>query len=515
MGTLNILTSPGFLVSMGAIFAVTVGALLLTQYLGRRHDRRSGRGTELNGPAATTTKPGVTFADLAGMDEAIAEVRELGDYLADSHRYKRLGAELPTGILLHGPPGCGKTLLARALAGETGVPFYYISAASFVERYVGVGAARVRELFVKAREKPSILFIDELDAIGRHRHGDVGGGREFDNTLNQLLVELDGAGTSSGTLVIAATTRPEMIDPALLRPGRFDRRVLIDLPGPRARQEILALHASRRRFSKRVDWAAVANDTAGCSAADLANLVNEASLLAARHHREMIGPEDVDEAGARLHTGTGAAQSMEEDERQLIAYHEAGHALLCLLLRGVKPPPRISIYSRGNDTERSIWSIAEGRSVLTKRELQAQMILLLGGRAAEMNVFGEPTTRSEDDLRHAGTLARRMVEQWAMIARPGQAGTGLDTLAQQVASGLGGTSVDPIGNLLNRAEQAARVILDDHAEELDLIAEALYDRETLTAAQLESLVPGQPSRREPVAPRRLSALPLEVASSAG
>ncbi len=513
MGTLNILTSPGFLVSIGAIFVVTVGALLFTQYLGRRHARRSGHLVDVKEAAATTTEPGVTFADMAGMEEAIAEIRELGDYLADSQRYKRLGAEPPSGILLHGPPGCGKTLLARALAGETGVPFYYISAASFVERYVGVGAARVRELFAQAREKPSILFIDELDAVGRHRHGDVGGGREFDNTLNQLLVELDG-GTTSRTLVIAATNRPEMIDPALLRPGRFDRRVLIDLPGPRARQEILALHAAKRRFSKRVDWARVANDTAGCSAADLANLVNEASLLAARHYREMIGPEDVDEACSRLHAGTGAAPTMDEDERLLIAYHEAGHALLCLLLRGVRPPPRVSIFSRGRGTERSIWSIAEGRSVLTKRELQAQLILLLGGRAAEMNAFGEPTTRSEDDLQHAATLARRMVEQWAMIARADPGGTSLDTLAQQVASGLVGASADPIGNLLNRAEQAARVILADHAASLELIAETLAERETLTAAELEALVPGQPSRREPVSPRRLQALPVEAASSA-
>jgi cell division protease FtsH len=488
----NTLTSPTFLISLGVIVAATLGAVFLSQHLSRRHARRANALTEdPKEPTAKASVPGVTFADLAGMDDPISELSELRAFLSNPQRFERLGARLPTGILLYGPPGCGKTLLARALAGETGVPFFYISAAAFVERYVGVGAARVRELFATARAQgPSIVFIDELDAIGRHRHGnsDGDGGREFDNTLNQLLIELDGEGISAGVLVIAATNRPEMIDPALLRPGRFDRRVLVDLPSQGAREQILMLHAAKRRFSPRVDWAGVARDVAGSSSADLANLVNEASLLAARWHREMIAPEDVDEACGRLHVGTGTSPTLDDAERRLIAYHEAGHALLCLLLRGMKMPTRISIFSRGNTTDRSMWSITEGRAVLTKRELQAQLILLLGGRAAEMNVFGEPTTRSEDDLEHAGALARKMVERWAMTDSAQRSAQSVEALAKQMAGGQVVLPTDAVGRLLGRAEQAARAILNDHAEQLERIADALIEYETLSAMQLQSLV---------------------------
>ncbi|HEX8771494.1 MAG TPA: AAA family ATPase, partial [Acidimicrobiales bacterium] len=296
-------------------------------------------GSRING--VETPGRRVTFADVAGLDEAIAELREVTEYLSDPLRFQTLGAELPRGILLYGLPGCGKTLMARALAGETGVPFYFVSATSFVEKFVGLGAARVRQLFDAAkRDAPCILFIDELDAIGRERAADTSGEREFDHTLNALLVELDGFLGASGVLILAATNRPELIDPALLRPGRFDRRIQVDRPDRDGREKILELHASRKMISRRVDWAEVAGHTAGLTPAELANLVNEACLLAARRHRERVAPEDVEEATSRVLSGTRSAKLMTDDEKQLVSVHEAGHALLSVLLRGVKPPAR-------------------------------------------------------------------------------------------------------------------------------------------------------------------------------
>jgi cell division protease FtsH len=358
------------------------------------------------------------FSDLAGLDEAITELAEVREYLSDPERFKAVGADLPRGILLFGPPGCGKTLLARALAGETGVPFYNVSAASFVEQMVGLGSARVRQLFDEARKAaPSIVFIDELDAIGRSRDNHSSGGQEFDHTLNQLLVELDGFGGSTGVLLIGATNRPELIDAALLRPGRFDRRIQVERPDRHGREQILRLHAEKRPVSLLVNWAEVATDTSGLNGAELANIVNESALLAARQRQDCIEPENVWEAVARVAAGTGSERLIRDDERHLRATHEAGHALLTLLLRGMRPPSRVSIVSRKGAFERSPWQSAADRETLTKRELMAQLIVLLGGRAAEILTFGEPSTQAEDDLQHAAALARRMVEVWAMTGR--------------------------------------------------------------------------------------------------
>ena len=432
----------------------------------------------------------VTFADVAGLEDAIAELREVTEYLSHPERFRSLGAELPRGILLYGMPGCGKTLLARAMAGETGVPFYFVSGTGFVEKFVGLGAARVRQLFEAAkRDAPCIVFIDELDAIGRHRNADVSGEREFDHTLNQLLVELDGFLGASGVLILGATNRPELIDPALLRPGRFDRRIRVDRPDRDGREKILRLHARTRPISRRVDWADVAASTAGLTAAELASIVNEACLLAARRHRDRVGPDDVEEAMARVLAGTHTAKLMSEDEKQLVSVHEAGHALLSLLLRGVNPPARISIVSRANAFGRSPWSSAEDREVITKRELMAQLIVLLGGRAAEINIFGQPSTRSEDDLDHAAALSRRMVEKLAMTGRFELAGEA------ESENGKKRGHEDSAGNrevreLLVRAEQAARTILRDNEHDLNRIAQELFERETLTAAELHELVRG-------------------------
>ena len=427
----------------------------------------------------------VTFADVAGLEEAIAELQEVVEYLRDPQRFERLGAHLPKGVLLYGLPGCGKTLLARALAGETGVPFYFVSATSFVEKFVGLGAARVRQLFESAkRSAPCIVFIDELDAIGRHRTADTTGEREFDHTLNQLLVELDGFLGSAGVMIIGATNRPELIDGALLRPGRFDRRIQVDRPDRSGREKILRLHADVRPISRRVDWGEVAAHTAGLTAAELANIVNEACLLAARRHRDRVAPEDVDEAVSRVLAGTRSARLMSDDEKELVGVHEAGHALLSVLLRGVQPPSRVSIVNRGAAFGRSPWSTSDDREVLTKRELMAQLIVLMGGRAAEMQVFGQPSTRAEDDLEHAAGLARRMVERLAMTGRFELAGR-RDEGTRGNDEGDGGKEVR---ELLEKAEQAARTILGDNSEDLRTIAETLVLKETLTATELQDII---------------------------
>jgi cell division protease FtsH len=496
----SVYTRPEVLASAALIIGSVIVALRMTRPGRTRLFLRSGGRV----PATTASGGGetpfhvdkadgsgrqVTFSDVAGLEEAIAELKDVTEYLTNPQRFQNVGAQLPRGILLYGLPGCGKTLLARALAGETGVPFYFVSATSFVEKFVGLGAARVRQLFDAAkRDAPCIVFIDELDAIGRHRNADTTGEREFDHTLNQLLVELDGFLGASGVLILGATNRPELIDPALLRPGRFDRRIRIDRPDKEAREKILRLHAMHRPISRRVDWAEVASNTAGLTPAELASIINEACLLAARRHRDRVGPDDVEEAMSRVMSGTRSARLMTDEEKQVISVHEAGHALLSLLLRGVNPPPRVSIVSRANAFGRSPWSSADDKDVVTKRELMAQLIVLLGGRAAEMNLFGQPSTRSEDDIEQAAALSRRMVEKLAMTGR-------FELAAEESKGGSKGQHDDSGGNkevreLMVRAEQAARTILRDNERDLTRIAQELFERETVTANELHDLIRG-------------------------
>ncbi len=483
----DILLSPHFLVSVFVI----LGGTGLVLYLTRRGGGAWPWTVEQEKSKDDSSEAVVTFSDIAGLDEAISELKEMKDYLTDPQRFRALGAELPRGILLAGSPGCGKTLLARALAGEAGVPFYYVSAASFVEKFVGVGAARVRQLFNEAkRHAPSIVFIDELDAVGRRRNSDLGGDREFDNTLNQLLVELDGFEGYAGVLILGATNRPELIDPALLRPGRFDRRIEIDRPDLSGRESILRLHASRRPFSLDIDWAHVAQVTAGLSAAELANLVNEASLLAARGQRTTISAHDVDEAVDRVLSGLRTSRLVGDDEKRLIAYHEAGHAVLSLSL-DVKLPPRLSIIGRAGTLSKSAWLSVGDKEVVTKRELTAQLIVLLGGRAAEINVFGEPSTRAGDDLHDAEELARKMVKRWAM-AETFDAGDSPPASPQQVAAGL--LPDWDVRSLIRRAERDARAMLVDRAEQVDRLAHALIERETLSVSDVVRLVAADTSR---------------------
>ncbi|HVL98799.1 MAG TPA: AAA family ATPase [Egibacteraceae bacterium] len=498
---LEIVTRVEFIVAVVVIVGGTLAILLVQRRKARaaRADQRpalqpvpvpTADDEHVAVPVASADHPRVTFADVAGLDDAIAELQEVSEYLADPDRFRRLGAELPKGILLHGQPGCGKTLLARALAGETGVPFFSVSASSFVEKYVGVGAARIRKLFEQAKAAaPSIIFIDELDALGSRSSSEAQGEREFDHCLNQLLVEMDGFAGTAGVLVVGATNRPELVDPALIRPGRFNRSIAIDRLDRDGREQALLLHAGKRRVSRNVDWTEVANQTAGLSAADLANLVNEAALLAARRHHPLVSADDVEEAITRVHAGLRRPRMLSEEEKEIVAVHEAGHALLSLLLRGAKPPARVSIVSRSGAMGKSLWATDDDQMILTKRQLLAQLILLLGGRAAELNTFGEPSTRAEDDLEQAAAVGRRMVERWAMTGRFELAGGKKDSVARQFEGSAGGQEVR---QLLAQAERAARVILGDHAGRLRLIAGALLERETLTAAELDELGRGVP-----------------------
>ncbi|HEX9316191.1 MAG TPA: AAA family ATPase, partial [Actinomycetota bacterium] len=317
---LAILLNPMFLIAAVVIIGGSLVALRMSKKQMHKLSTFAPQKVQL-----TSDQPTVTFSDVAGLDEVVAELKEVKDYLTNAERFKALGAQLPRGMLLYGPPGSGKTLLARALAGETGVPFYSVSASSFVEVYVGIGAARVRQLFEEAKKNtPSIVFIDELDAVGRRRSADVGGDREFDHTLNQLLIELDGFAMSEGVVLIGATNRPELIDPALLRPGRFDRRMHVDKPDVNGRHAILRLHASRRPFSGKIDWMSVAHRTPGLTGAELANIVNEASFLAARRQRPTISDEEVEEAVDRVSSGAKSNRVLSDDQKRLIAYHEAG-----------------------------------------------------------------------------------------------------------------------------------------------------------------------------------------------
>ncbi len=511
MGLGEILRRPELLASVGVIVLVTLLALGLTRPWRRRQDEPEAAPA---GPAApvfvptpaptvaTVPAPGavpvgqavpvpvtapvaasipkLTFDDVAGLDQAVAELQEIREYLANPERYEAMGARMPGGVLLHGPPGCGKTLLAKALAGEAGVTFFPVSAASFVEQFVGLGAARVRELFEQARkDAPSIVFIDELDAVGRSREEGGAGSREFDNTLNQLLVELDGFEGSLNVLILAATNRPELIDPALLRPGRFDRRIRIERPDVRGREQILRLHASSRPFSEHVRWARVAVSTAGLTAAELATAVNEASLLAARRHQTTISPEDLDEALDRHVSGLPSSRRLTPDEKRLLGVHEAGHALLTLLLRDIEPPARVSILSRRAGFDSSSWAGRDQDETLSKRELMTRLIVLLGGRAAEFQIFGQPTTEAADDLKDAAELARRMVERWAMTGRY-ELAVGREKVPYMEGSAGG----EEVRGLVSGAEAAARSILADHEASLRSIADALADRETLSADEM-------------------------------
>ncbi len=453
-------------------------------------------------PEENPAIPSVTFADVAGLDEAVEELRELKDYLLDPERFRRLGATLPRGVLLVGAPGTGKTLLTKALAGEAGVPFQVVSSASLVEVYVGVGPARVRQVFAEARKKaPSIILLDELDAIGRTRARQAAGGQEErESTLNQLLLEMDGFDPAAGVLVVGATNRPDVLDPALLRPGRFDRRLFVNPPDLRGRRAILAVHARNKPLARGANLDAIARRTTGFTGADLANVMNEAALLSGRRHKSELGAAELDEAIDRTLSGPQRlSQVISARDKRVIAYHEAGHAVLGWALTQGYDVHRISIVARGQSHGHTLSVPTEDRLLFTESELTAQLAVLLAGRVAEEVVFGDPTTGAEDDLSRATTLAERMVRDFGMSRTVGlrsvAGGPDVDrTGGDRPSAAVSGQVDDEVGRLIDDAHARAVDVIIDHRVYLDRLAGRLIAVETLDKDEIDQLLAEVPRR---------------------
>jgi cell division protease FtsH len=437
---------------------------------------------------------GITFADVGGAGEAVTDLMEVTEFLKDPTRFQRLGGRMPRGVLLVGPPGTGKTLLAKATAGQAGVPFFSLSGSEFVEMFVGVGASRVRDLFEQAKQhQPSIIFIDEIDAIGARRsgYGSMGTHEEREQTLNQLLAEMDGFDSRQGVIVMAATNRPEILDPALLRPGRFDRQVMVDLPDLSGRAQILNIHARGVKFATEVDLEAIARITPGFSGADLANIINEAALLAARTDRLSVEMLDLEEAIERVMAGSERrTRVMNVQEKRTVAYHEAGHALVASLTPGVDPVHKVTIVPRGQALGYTMQLPEQDRYLLTESELKARLAVLLGGRAAEAVTFGQVSTGATDDLARATDLARRMVTEYGMspAAGPVRLAAGPDSSSLYGQAGLD-ARVSPqtaaqvdieTRRIVEEALVFAWELLDRHPDGLRRLAELLIEQETIS-----------------------------------
>jgi cell division protease FtsH len=442
-------------------------------------------------------EPKVTFADIAGADEAVEELKEIRDFLEDPLRFQAMGAKIPKGVLLFGPPGTGKTLLARAVAGEAGVPFFSLSGSDFVEMFVGVGASRVRDLFQQAKQSaPAIIFVDEIDAVGRQRGAGLGGGHdEREQTLNQLLVEMDGFDVATGVILIAATNRPDILDPALLRPGRFDRQIVVDRPDLEGRRSILAVHVEGKPVADDVKLSVIARRTPGFTGADLANTVNEAAILAARRTAGRINMAEFEEAIDRVMAGPERkSRVMSEREKLTIAYHEGGHALVGHVLPNTDPIHKVSIIARGRALGWTLALPTEDKNIKSRSELRDEMAMLMGGRTAEELIFGDPTTGAMNDIERATQIARAMVTQYGMsdALGPQQLGnrTGEPFLGKEMGHEVNysdeiAAAIDnEIRRMLDDAHVEAREILTLHRPTLDRLAEALVARETLSDADL-------------------------------
>jgi cell division protease FtsH len=447
----------------------------------------------------------VSFADVAGVDEAAQELREVVEFLKTPKKYTSLGGKIPKGVLLVGPPGTGKTLLARAVAGEAKVPFFSLSGSEFVEMFVGVGAARVRDLFAQAEAKaPCIVFIDELDALGKVRvQSPIGSHEEREQTLNQLLAEMDGFDARKAIIIMGATNRPEVLDPALLRPGRFDRQVLVDKPDVKGREDVLRIHVRNVKLAPEVDLRKVAVRTAGFAGADLANLVNEAALLAARRDKTQVDMRDFDEAIDRLIAGLEKKRVMSTKEREIVAYHESGHAIVASALPGTDPVHKISIVARGfGALGYTMQTPVEDRYLMQKRDLMNTLALLLGGRSAEEIALGEISTGAQNDLQRVTDIARSMVTEWGMSERMGvvnfDARRGRNFLETQGGGGERGNHSeetarlidDEVKMIVNEAHNEARRILLEKRDVLEIVTRRLLDKEVMEGDELRQILEG-------------------------
>ena len=450
--------------------------------------------------AITKDMPQTTFEDVAGADEAVEELVEIKDFLSDAERFQKVGAKIPKGVLLYGPPGTGKTLLARAVAGEAGAPFYSISGSDFVEMFVGVGASRVRDLFEQAKANaPAIIFIDEIDAVGRHRGAGLGGGHdEREQTLNQMLVEMDGFDVTGGVILIAATNRPDILDPALLRPGRFDRQIAVERPDLNGRYEILKVHAKGKPITDDIDLMSVARRTPGFTGADLANVLNEAALLTARSDKTFIDDEALDEAIDRVIAGPQKrTRVMDEHEKTITAYHEAGHALVAAALPGNDPVHKITIMPRGRALGYTMVLPDQDKYSTTRSEMLNQLAYMLGGRAAEELIFHDPTTGAANDIEKATSVARSMVTQFGMTERLGAIKYGQEQSEVFLGRDMGhmrdyseevAAAIDEeVRGFIEAAHQEAYDVLVNNREILDAMVLALLERETLDKAEIEEI----------------------------
>jgi cell division protease FtsH len=462
--------------------------------------------------------PKITFRDVAGVDEAVEELHEIKEFLENPKKFQALGARIPKGVLLYGPPGTGKTLLARAVAGEAGVPFFSISGSDFVEMFVGVGASRVRDLFEQAKQNsPCIIFMDEIDAVGRHRGAGLGGGHdEREQTLNQLLVEMDGFEMKDNIILIAATNRPDILDPALLRPGRFDRQIVVDRPDRKGRAQILAVHTRGKPLAKEINLDQLAGQTPGFTGADLQNLVNEAALLAARQGKREIDHLQLEEGIMRVIAGPEKkTRVMSEKERKITAFHEMGHALVAHFLKNTDPVHKVSVISRGQALGYTISLPTEDKFLTTRAELQDTMAMTLGGRAAEELVFNEVTTGASNDLEKVTATAKQMVMRFGMSDKLGPRVFGHDHgmpfLGREFSSEpdysdeIAKEIDDEIRRVVEEAHATAREVLDEHKEQLDHVSEILLRRETIEREEFIQLLDGKSEEEvfgpdEPIVP---------------